>query len=714
MKLFTAVSLQQRIFLFGGTLAVTVILVLWLVVRPKYEASVIDERLTIVQQLQTYSMQNIDQRFENWTNIARYVAWQASIHPSGLDLLLRQFMILNPSLVEIRLSSPSLSDELTSRNTDYKPITLNIPDTAWIASRVDSTVHTAWIYASDEGLNLAVIQKHFLLHNIQLIVTVVADAKAIVNSLENLPLGEDYSASIVGPNGVVFSSRSSFSPSHQVEILDKVSQLQTVSFQGNTWRVITSGFRSADFWMTVAIPEAVIVKPVHELFLYSTLVVAALTSLILAFGWFVARQISKPVSRIVEDVEKITTLDFSHPIRTPRLPELRQVGKTIETMRQALERYRRLNVEKIIFEEWKSRFLMSYSEDMIAITDSNGRFTFVNDRLLTFLHELDPSESITQKSLLLSHPRIKKIKESLRSEKSGSLVVRLVESELRITEESEVPSFSSSSTSSHFRLHDVSIRKELEELGSMLIFHDLTNEREMDRMKSDMINIIVHELRNPLSSIMGFASLLLDDHSITPEERTEFLKIILSSGHDLNALVNRFLDIQRLESGKVNFTMEPIDLTAMLRSLVESQKPELLKKSLTVNLSGAQPVTVTAVPELMHEAFLNLISNAVKYGDPHRHIDIVLTDSGENVIFSITDHGYGISPQDQAKVFTKFFRVNSNQKAAEQTGTGLGLAYVKEIIAYHNGTIRLESSPEIGCKFTVTIPRSTVQEGKIG
>ncbi|MDE3056774.1 MAG: PAS domain S-box protein [Bacteroidota bacterium] len=700
MKLFATLSLQQRVFLFGGTLVLTVILVLWLVVRPKYEASVIDERLTIVQQLQSYSMRNIDQKLEGWTNVARYVAWQASSHPSGLDLLLRQFMILNSDLVEIKLSSPSMNDELVSRNTDYEPVTFNVPDTDWLPSKIDTTIQTAQVHLRGRGLNLAVLRKHFSFRNIQLVVTVVADAKAVIQSLANLPLGDEYSASIVGPRGVVFSNHSPFVPPRMKETTDNISRLQTVFFKGNKWRVITAGFHSANFWMVIALPEALIVKPVRNLFLYSTLVVAALTSLVLVFGWFVARQISKPVSLVVEDVEKLSALDFTHPVRTPRLPELQQVGKTIETMRQSLERYQRINVEKIIFEEWKNRFLMSYSEDMIAIADSSGRFVFVNDRFSAFLRELDPAESITHKSRLISHPHIAKIKESLRSEKSGSLVVRLVQSELKIADEAGKPV--------HFSLHDVAISKENEDLGSMLIFHDLTNEREIDRMKTDMINIIVHELRSPLSGILGFATLMFEDKTLMPAERTEYLGLIVDKSHDLNRLVNRFLDIQRLESGAANFIKEEVDLSSTLRTLIESQKALLLKKSLIANfVDNDSPVIITAVPELMREAFVNLLTNAVKYGDPDRTIDIVLTRSNENVIFSITDYGYGIAPEDQTKVFTKFFRGISNPKAAQQIGTGLGLAHVKEIVAYHKGSIRLESNPELGCRFTIVLPRSS-------
>ena len=99
------------------------------------------------------------------------------------------------------------------------------------------------------------------------------------------------------------------------------------------------------------------------------------------------------------------------------------------------------------------------------------------------------------------------------------------------------------------------------------------------------------------------------------------------------------------------------------------------------------------------------MSNAIKYGDPERTIDIDLKSTKSDVSVAITDHGFGISIENQNKVFEKFFRVKSNYKAAKEKGTGLGLAYVKEIMLRHNGDIKLESSSKIGSRFILTFPK---------
>jgi len=182
---------------------------------------------------------------------------------------------------------------------------------------------------------------------------------------------------------------------------------------------------------------------------------------------------------------------------------------------------------------------------------------------------------------------------------------------------------------------------------------------------------------------------------------------MLESSKNLNNLINRFLDISRLESHGIKYPIVLTDVGHITKSVVELQTPQLTSKSIMVELEiGGDIPKIFVSPDLFREAVSNLLSNAIKYGGPDRTIVMALTLADQNIIFSITDHGYGIPPGAQEKIFTKFYRVN-NPKASKEIGTGLGLAYVKEIAAFHHGSIALESNPEIGCKFTMTIPAIT-------
>ena len=371
------------------------------------------------------------------------------------------------------------------------------------------------------------------------------------------------------------------------------------------------------------------------------------------------------------------------------------MGEAVESVRIVMEHYQRINVEKIIYEEMKSRFLMKHVEDMIAMTDSDGHFLFVNQRCTDLLKELPiPPQS---KKALYEHPSIRTTKETSREEQSGQFQVAFYSAEIKLTRPHGEPEY--------FALQDIGLRTGDHDFGSMLLLHDLTEDRKLDKIKMDMINVIVHELRNPLSSVIGFISLILEFSDFTIEEIREHLKMAYEASTELNQLIDRFLNVQRLESGRVQFRKEHVDTVGMVQQLINAQKPKLLQKSIEI-MYIPQPdmPTVYGAPELLHDAFLNLISNAIKYGDENRTIDIVLRAEPDMMYFVITDHGYGIAPEEQANLFKKFYRVQSNIKAYQQVGTGLGLAHVKEVASYHSGTIALESTPEIGCRFTLSIP----------
>jgi signal transduction histidine kinase len=478
-----------------------------------------------------------------------------------------------------------------------------------------------------------------------------------------------------------------------------MSLMQNVRQGEQTWRVLSSSFQTVQLWMIVAIPETAILKPVNDLLLYTTSLVIILAVIILFVGWVLSRQISRPIAQLVKDVQQMSNLDFSQMIHVPAMKDLRGMGETIELMRQVLERYQRLNVEKIILEEWKNKLFMTHSDDMIGITDGTGTFIFQNDKLEEFCSLLLPTRSFRTKSDILTHPSIVRTKETIRTDDADALNVHFIQSELKVQGESNAVNY--------YRVNDLSVIRGGANLGSLLIFHDLTNERLIDKMKTEMINVVVHELRNPVGSIMGFAQILLTDPNVSKEEQREFHQYMLDSSKNLSTLINRFLDVSRLESHGIKYPKVRTDIVKITKTVAELQKPQLLNKSLTVELEIALDIPEVFVsPDLFREAVSNLLSNAIKYGDTNRTINISLVLSDQNIIFSITDHGYGIPPEAQQKLFSKFYRVH-NAKASKEIGTGLGLAYVKEIAQFHHGTISLESNADIGCKFTISFPALT-------
>ena len=693
-------SLQSRILIVLIIITIALLLVIWTVVRPKYEASVVTERLTIIQQLQNYSIENLDRTITSWSNVVRFIAWQVSERPKEGEIVLRTMMTLHPEIIQIRINSPKLTDELTSQNTSYQTLNLQVKDSIWLYSKLDTLLRIAWLSQTSSPQQIFAMRTRFQVQKIPFVITVMWNANRLHEIIAGLPLGEDYSVSVQSSSSVLVQNNSSFQPIEAYNVLDRISTLQSIQQKNTSWRVLTSAFQSVQLWMIVAVPEKIIIKPVEDLMLYSSSLIVGISFLLLILGWILSHQISQPIARLVKDVQRFGNLDFTQKIQIPAMKDLRGMGETIELMRQVLERYQRLNVEKIILEEWKNKLFMTHSDDMIGFTDGAGTFVFRNDTFEEFCSSLLPTRSLKTKSDLLTHPAITKTKETIRDEAADSLIVHLEQSELKIQIDGNTV---------YYRVNDLSINRSGENLGSLLIFHDLTNERLIDKMKTDMINVVVHELRNPVGSIMGFSELLLNSQNITEDERKEFTGIILSSSQNLINLINRFLDISRLESHRIESPKIPIDIVSIVQKIIDIQKPQLLKKSLTVKFEVEDQIPEVVVsPDLFREAVSNLFSNAIKYGGTGRTINISLKLVNEQLVFSILDHGYGIPPAAQEKLFKKFFRAHS-VKSAGEVGTGLGLAYVKEIVAYHGGTITMESNDEIGCKFTITIP-AVVQE----
>ncbi len=696
MTLRYRLSFHHRIFVLTGLAAVVSMSVLWFIIRPRYERQVVEERTTVVQQLQHFAVRSIDERLDQWITIAQYLSWNLQTRPNDAGVLIRQQIAFDTTIVQIVVSSPDLADEFTATSS-ARPGFVFIPQEGmWMPSTKDSTVSILWTGAEATQPYLFGVRRSFAIGNNRFQLTLFAETKSMLHQLQQLPIGGTFAVQVGSAAGTVFSN-AEFILSGEMESRSNVNVIRDVSLNGTEWKVLSTRFSSVPMSMLIAIPSAIILQPVQALLLYSSVVVVSVTLALFVFGWFLSRQLTQPVRQLVQDVERLKTLDFTQPVSVPQLREIAAVAETVESMRTVLERYQRINVEKIIVEEWKNKFFLSHSEDGISITDGNDGFSFMNERFQQVKLMLEQHAPAGTKQELLGHALIERTKETFREDISGPYAIHFHQTEIVVTPpEHELQ---------YYRLHDVTIARGAERLGSLIVLHDLTNERNIDKMKTEMMNFIVHELRNPLNSIMGFSSFIKDEPEMDVKERMEYITIIQESSRTMNQLVNRFLDVQRLESRSVEYHREPTDLVQTAKLVCDSQKPQLMAKSIELSFTAEEGIPVTTVsPDLMREAFLNLVSNAIKYGDEHRTIGVVMKRADDAILFIITDHGYGISAEDQEKLFSKFFRVTSNKKSAMQIGTGLGLAHVKEVMKFHKGEVALESSAELGCRFTLTIP----------
>jgi PAS domain S-box-containing protein len=240
-------------------------------------------------------------------------------------------------------------------------------------------------------------------------------------------------------------------------------------------------------------------------------------------------------------------------------------------------------------------------------------------------------------------------------------------------------------------------------VGIQGIGRDITERKELERLKSDFISTVSHELRTPLTSIKGYVDLVLagDVGPLTPEQK-EFLTIVSQNTTRLTELINDLLEIERLESGKIEFEFAELDLAEVLENVARSLHVNAEQKGLEFLTEIPSGLKVRGDRERLAQVFLNLLSNAMKY-TPAGTVELRAHQEDDAVVVEVRDTGIGLSESDLQKLFQKFFR-SDNPYVRKVGGTGLGLSIAKAIVERHGGTITVTSQLGQGSTFTVRLP----------
>jgi PAS domain S-box-containing protein len=259
--------------------------------------------------------------------------------------------------------------------------------------------------------------------------------------------------------------------------------------------------------------------------------------------------------------------------------------------------------------------------------------------------------------------------------------------------------------SRELQLYSAPVRDAEGFLGRLFVFRDVTREREVDRMKTEFVSLVSHELRTPLTSIKGFTQMVLDgDAGEVNEEMQEYLDIVLNNADRLVALVNDLLDLSRIESGRIQLKSETVDLREVMQTVTATMQHKLKEneQSLAVTIDPAAAL-VTGDGDKLVQVLTNYVSNAHKYTQAGGDIRIAIARQGDFARVAVSDNGAGIAPEDQSRLFTRFYRVD-NSMTREVGGTGLGLSIVKQLIELQGGEVGVHSVLGAGSTFTFTVP----------
>jgi len=242
--------------------------------------------------------------------------------------------------------------------------------------------------------------------------------------------------------------------------------------------------------------------------------------------------------------------------------------------------------------------------------------------------------------------------------------------------------------------------------GIVAVFHDITELKRLERLRSEFVANVSHELKTPLTSIKGYVETLQGEDLDGKKTAKRFLEIIQKQTEHLEHLVNDLLSLSSLESKESKMNLEPVSLQGVIDAVVNFHKLQSDKKRQNISLIFPRDLPPALVDRAkIDEVFSNLLDNAIKFTPEGGSVVIRAKEENGNVRIDIEDTGIGIPVEHLPRIFERFYRVDKS-RSRELGGTGLGLSIVKHIVQAHNGKVSVESTPHQGSRFSVFLPKS--------
>lgn len=376
---------------------------------------------------------------------------------------------------------------------------------------------------------------------------------------------------------------------------------------------------------------------------------------------------------------------------------------TIQDITERKQAEEELSAERI----WLQTVVDHAPVGILLSPDPTGRTVFANPRAeKLFGRPIVPEEGIAQYRGQLSHPDGKPFTVE------DTLAMRLLRGETISGEEIIIRQPSGREIhvlASATLVHDERART----IGAVAVFEDITALKELERRREEWTSVVAHDLRQPVTVIVGYAtSLLRNEANVSVEQRPK-IEHILTAARNLNKLVADLLDVSRIEARRVVLQLQPTDLPKLVSNVVERmnavEAPTGNRHPIQVKVIGSIPPAL-ADPMRIEQILGNLLSNAVKYGTPEGEITITVRQQDDHALVAVTNWGPGIPPDEVARIFTRFYRT-WDARAGREAGLGLGLYITKGIVEAHHGRIWVESIPNQTTTFSFTLPPASISDG---
>lgn len=421
--------------------------------------------------------------------------------------------------------------------------------------------------------------------------------------------------------------------------------------------------------------------------------IASVAGLILAivFSVFSTGAIIKPIKKLTEMTQSLAAGNINSRVPVDSRNELGQLSQNFNLMADRVQE----QIDKISEEHRRSETILTNMGEGVLLVNGASEITYANP---TAISMLELPEIFIGKALIEIN-RIPELQALLKKAEQTETVA-FAEIQLGNLREPEA----------EVTVVPVSAGQEY-----VIVIHDVTKERQLERIRADFVANVSHELRTPLTTIRGYAETLLSENSVRTKTGEQFIVKILNHSARLTRLISDLLELSRLELGEIELKRVPCHLNTFHEPILDVFEPLLEESGLVLKWEIPEALPeVNVDQQLFMQVFVNLIDNAIKYTPDGGTITIsAKTDisgiiegldiASEEIIVHVQDTGIGIPLESQPRVFERFYRVDEG-RSREMGGTGLGLAIVKHIVLCHNGRIWLDSILGQGSVFHVAVP----------
>lgn len=403
--------------------------------------------------------------------------------------------------------------------------------------------------------------------------------------------------------------------------------------------------------------------------------------------FIIVRYINKSYIQPIKEVTYASKLlaDGNYKVRVPEssVTETKDLFKSTNVLARTLQD---LNNEQKLQRNRLETTLQNIPS-AIMLVNTHGEVAVANETYINLFNKRQPIENGHYEKIIKNQNIKQMIKEAIATEKPVNETLNI-------------------SVSVHKKYFDVAVvpvlskkRKKIE--GIVIVLHDITQLKSLEQMRKDFVANVSHELKTPITSIKGFTETLIDGAKNEPETLDMFLDIILKESNRIQVLVSELLELSKIEQAN-HFEMTKVNLPQKVFNSVEVVHPLAEKKNIKFNLEFEKDLFVLAEPSKLKQVVINLLSNAINYSYDNASITVKVYEKNRNCILEITDQGIGIAPEEQMRIFERFYRVDK-ARSRDSGGTGLGLAIVKHIIEVFKGEIEVESEVGVGTTFRVIL-----------